>query len=118
MGCCTAIESATLDSSDVYVVLALAVYVNTLNLVCTKFAAAVGISAVISKVTEPFALTADPLQTLFTGLHRLGLKVACDQQSLQYLASDLSCVYVASASQAVLALGKILRDSHKLYVHA
>ncbi len=116
MGCCTAIESATLDSSDVYVVLALAVYVNALNLVCAKFAAAVGISAVISKVTEPFALTADPLQTLFTGS---GLKVACDQQSLQYfLASDLSSVYVASASQAVLALGKILRDSHKLYVHA
>jgi len=52
MGCCTPIESATNGSSDVYVVLALAVYVKTMSLVCAKFAAAVESSAEISKVTE------------------------------------------------------------------
>ena len=53
MGCCTALESATNDSSDVYVVLAFAVYVKSISLVCAKFAAAVESSAEISKVTEP-----------------------------------------------------------------
>ncbi len=53
MGCCTAIEPATHDSSDVYVVLALAVYVKTISLACAKFAAAVESIAEISKVTEP-----------------------------------------------------------------
>lgn len=54
MGCCTAIESATNDSSDVCVLLVLAVCVTTISLVCANFAAAVESSAESSKVTEPF----------------------------------------------------------------